>query len=534
MKKIKKIVAMGMCALVAFSGFFLVGCTTDKDVINAQATEITTLTTQLADIETQMNSVTGEKTTLQQEKERLAAELEKFTVELDEKDKELLEYETKVAEAEDAKVLDREALKDLGLGDEIEILELNQNDLSFLQMGEVEFDGDDYDYQEVIYLDNMEIGVSSTGDREFDINPYLLTTESGSVVYAYEFDDDLTFADISEDEPLEIEFLGSKFNIVEVTEDSFTYKVAQEAFLKEGENITVDGKVVLLKFVVDGKIFIEVDGVGRTIQEEDTEIFGDIQVRAKEVLYRGYGEGMAEIEVGKDVLQTVDDGDEYNEDSENSEDFVWTMEIDGDNLRSVGLSYEVKADDVDEKVISVGENIDFLGYFDVIFSLEKEYEYTDYEFSFDDITDDDVPVVKVTSSEDKGIKVDGKRMDKVYLDADNEVWYKDDGDWVETNEELVLINRDTEFVVSYDVGEGQLSIGEDIILTTDLVSLGVEGEAETDDVYVYGVPVGKDEENLLLEDGVVVESVENNADNDELKISLPDEEVQGVITLANK
>jgi len=58
-----------------------------------------------------------------------------------------------------------------------------------------------------------------------------------------------------------------------------------------------------------------------------------------------------------------------------------------------------------------------------------------------------------------------------------------------------------------------LSIGDDIKISTDLVKFGeVEDEAETKDVYIYGIPSGKVEEDFLLGEGTIVKSVENNAD----------------------
>lgn len=515
--KYKRIVAVGMSLLVGT--MFLAGCTESKqDVIDKQVKE-------LGDLQKKLDNADVEKALLN-------GEFEDLKLVLTDKDKVLLAFEKEVADLMDLEVVSKEAIDDLELGADVPKQSLDQYDLSFLKSGEVEFDGENYDYEEKIYLDGLKVGTSTSDDVEFDSAPKLLFSKTGAVEFAFEFKDEFEYVDVSEDKPLKLNFLDKSLSIVKVTEDSFTYKVAEEVSLNEGESKLVDGHTVVLEGVFDGKVRVSVDGEVKSVSDGDTKDFGDVQVRVKDVLFKGYQSEFAgaDLEIGNDILKTVKDGDEFVEDDEK---FVWAVSADSELLSSIGLSYDVKADDLDEEILAAGDSLDFLGYFNLKFDLEKQYEYSDYELSFDDIKDEDLPVLKISTKDDRGLKVDSERLSKVYFDGEKAYW-KEDGEWKESNGSIYLLNGDTELKVSYDADEDLLSVGEDIQLKTeDFKSLQEEDKAEESDVYVYGTPSGKVDESLLLDNGVLVRSVEKNADNDKVELSLPDEKVEAVLMLSS-
>jgi len=523
--KIKKIVAIGMATLIGAS--LLTGCGVSKQqVIDDQANELAVKTAMLNERDVLLAEAGADKAAVD-------SAYQELQLVLDAKDKELLDYEIKVADLADLELQSEEEIDGLKLGSDIPKQVLNTYELSFLGKGDIEHDGDNYDYEEVVTLDGLKVGVSSSGDLEFEDKPYLLFTKTGAVKYAFEFEDEFEYADVTEDEPLKLKLLGKELTVVKVTADSFTYKVAEEISLKEVESKTIGTDVVILEGVFDGKVRVSVNGEVKSISDGNTKDFGELQVRVKDVLYKGYQSefAAADLEIGNDILETVEDGDEYVKDDER---FVWTMDADATLLKSIGLSYDIKADDKDEEILALGEKLDFLGYFDVGFDLEKSYEYNDYELSFDDIKDEDLAVLKLSTKDKKGIKVGSDRLDKVYFDGEKTYW-KEDGEWQESTEDLVLINDETELTVSYDSASKLLSVGDYIKLkTADFKSLQAVDKAEEADVYVYGNPSGLVDETLLLDSGVIVLTPENNAENDMLKISLPDEEVKAVLRVTNK
>ena len=525
--KWKKIVAIGIIGAMSIG---LLGCTSKVPVeqynadIAAQASEYSQKLVQL-DLEKSL------------ENEKLAAELESAKLKLTEKDKEVLalteQFATEAeAEAEaEVVVLPEEAVDDLDLSNSVPTTRLDADDISFLKEGVLDFDGDDYDFEEAVYLNDLYVGVSTdSGKDEFDKTPYLLFTEEGSVKYSYELKDEFKYEEVTEDEPLEINFLGKTFKIIDIEEDELTYKQAQTFFVTEGQSVTVEGKMFTLTAVTNGKVYVVSGNEGRSITEGDLDEINGLEVRVQDVTYQDYAGGIhrAELEFGDEVLVTVSDGEEYIEDDET---YVWGISTDGDVLESISVSYNLKLNDLDEdegKILAPTESLNFLDYFSLVFDHEETYDYKDFEFRLTDITNDDIAVVEVKGDE-KTLRFGTEKLDKVYLSSDNIVYYKEDGDWKSSTETLKLVNKDMELELYYD--SVFLTIGTDIKITTDLKTFQKENEAESTDVLIYGTAVGEVEESLLLDDGVIVKSIENNSDKDELRISIPNEEVQMKLSL---
>lgn len=523
MSKIKKIVAIGLGVGVIVAGGLLTGCTSTKDTtIQQQQTQLADLQTKLTEAQQQASFAVTEK----QAKETLSAELESAKLQLDEKDKALLAYEVSTAAQED--LVESEVADDLELGSAVPETSVNYYDVESLQKGKVYFNGEDFDFEETVSFSDLKVATSLADDAELSETPTLYFTEEGGVAYKYEFKDQLDYSEVSTDEPLVLNFLGKPLTVVEVTEDSLTYREAEQYDVKEGESVVVNGKTVTVSVITSNKVFVTVDGVGKTIYEGQSRLIGDLDVGVKETFYKDYAgaNNFVELLVGKDVERTVSDGDEYVDEDET---YVWSLQTDGDYLASIGVRYDVKADNYDEEVLKPGQKLNFADYFSVQFDLEEEYVYQDATLSFTTVTEDDVKVVKVETSED-GLKAGSKRLAKAYLDVDNTVWFKEDGDWLSLEEDLYVVNDDVKLQVKYD--GTAVTVGDSIALTTNLEYLGAEKkEAEETDVVVDGKDLGNREESVLLSNGVVVHSVEANADKDTVKLSLPNKVVKAVLHL---
>lgn len=535
----KKYIAIGTGALLL--GALVAGCSVSKqDTIDQQQTQLAELSAklneskvQLDESKAQIDSSAQKVTDLEKQNADVSAILDGLKLELDEKDKSLLEYEKKIADEKDLE--EAELVDDLALGETVSAVSANHYDVSFLKKGTVTHDGDSYDVEEQILLTSLKVATSLSDDEELADKPYLYFTDEGSVSYALVFKDEFEYADVSEEEPLTVQFADRTLTVVEVDEVSLKYKDARSYFVKEGETVSLGNessvKAVTVKAVTNNKVLLEVNGSSVTVSEGQTKSFGDVEVRVKETLYKGYAgaENFVELDIGRDVLRTVSDGDEYVEDDDT---YVWSLVTDDGKLVSLGVRYDVKADDPDEDVLKAGESLKFLNYFKLKFDFEEDYEYQDTEFSLTTVTEDDVPAVKVDAGKD-GLKVGSKRLDRAYLTASNTTFYKEDGDWKSTNDTLSLVNDDFSLTLTYQ--SGHVVAGSSFKFATDFDKLGTtKKEAEAADVLVGSIGVGNWEESVLLSNGVVVKDPEANSDKDKVSVSLPNKVVKAALYLLNK
>ena len=497
------------------------GLTTAQNLADEQAIVVTEQGEQIEALKTQFKNLNGTYFTVVSERDAMIladaeAEQERLDAEL-------------ATEAEAA--LESEEYDGLILGADVDAKTFNDDDLSFLKDSKFEFDGDKYDYSEEIVIDGVRIGLGSTDDVDFEDNAYLLFAQKGAVNYVYNFDDEFDYTTITEDETLEINFLGNDIEIVSMDANEFTYKTSEATqFMKVGDVFAYNGHNVTLTDVADGdtdSAIVNVDGMTKAIDEGDSEKFGDFEINAKNVIV-GQSTFTAELEFGNDILQTIEDGDEYIVDNEN---FVWNFETDGDILKSLSITYDVKADDLDEDILAIGDELNFADYFGVQFSLESDgYSYVKYTIGFDEVTDADVPVMYFETN-NNDIKVGNEKVSKAYFDGTNS-YYKDGKDWVIGDDVIELENDD--IILEVGFADNKVSFGDFKLRTLDFKSLGVEGDAEDNDVKYDGDNIGTVDESLMFPDGFIVESIQDNAEEDEFVFQMPNEEVKGVIRVVQK
>ena len=148
--------------------------------------------------------------------------------------------------------------------------------------GEVEFDGKDYDAEEVFTFNGLEL---LANEHDFKGNVYM-TVPEGAIEYRINFDSDLNTNLIDEDETLVFNFLGQEYEVSDWNGDEVTFTGGTEYFLSEGESV-LDGSVIL-EVVLSESVYITVNGEGKKIKEGETDRFGDLEVYVKEVMYSGY------------------------------------------------------------------------------------------------------------------------------------------------------------------------------------------------------------------------------------------------------
>ena len=404
---------------------------------------------------------------------------------------------------------------------------LDDNDLELLSDGEIEFDGDDYDISETLELsDKFALALSLNDDEEMAGTPYI-KLDDGAIRYTYNFDERINMSLIDNEEPLKITFLGVDLMIVNVENYSFTIRTGEEFIVTEGEVIVVDGQEILIKVISEDKIAVEVGDEFEVIDKGDTDDIGDLEIYVDEVIEGGeFGNDYAVIivESSTEVDETYDRNDEVVEDVE---DWVWTIETDGDDLVSIGVEYSEKSDELDDDFppLALGDYIalpfDFMKiYFDEAFGLN----YVEFNFDFDEFGDDNIWALHITCDEDN-IIVGDEELNEVWFNGTLIMYEDEDGKEVNTSTKIIILENDeTELEVKWNsinftIGDLKIAPGE------NFTHLGDEEEdAEGDELVYDGEPIGTKDYDVLTPSGMLIEDPESNGDNDEVVIQIPNDD----------
>ena len=206
--------------------------------------------------------------------------------------------------------------------------ELDDSDLNHLLDTAITFQSTDYDVSEVVVLgqagtSNVTVESSLTSSEDDYETDVVLEAERDAIKYYYVFDEAIQPNSTSTSDPLEIKILGQSIKITSVdSATKITARVGAEFFVNVGDTVTVDGKKVTLDNVGSGgAIVVNVDGVTETIPSAATETVNGIEVNNDETFYEDNKEQRsATLIIGKDAVETYNDGDEYIGEDENDPD----------------------------------------------------------------------------------------------------------------------------------------------------------------------------------------------------------------------
>ncbi|MFW6173762.1 MAG: hypothetical protein ACOC5T_08460 [Elusimicrobiota bacterium] len=542
-----KKIAIALIASVLLGLLFLAGCQ-----VGPSEEEIQSMIDKAVDAkETELNI---EIDALEEKVAEQEATIEELNTEIDSKEEEVSDLEEQLKEKEEEK---REA----ELGEEIEVslsgsvgpVILKDNDIEKLFDGEIDFDGEDYDAEEVIELSNgLQVMTSVLSDDEFSDIPYLGTNSKESISYRIEITDLIDLSEVGMDKVLELPFLGDELKIVDVVNaGEITILYGEEVFIDAGETIEVSGKeVTLVKCGTNGAVF-DVDGETEVITIDSTKEINGIEIFV-DVIFNDDGVEFdsADIFVGENIKETIASGDYFESGCEDDEcEYVYNIKMDNTE-QYVGVLHNEVMDDLDRDFVpkTVGESF-IVGddYIEVLFKEITEVEYIDYELYFDEVFADDelsadINAAILESSEEGFVFSNGDESSEVYIYYNTtapavQVYYVDDDNDIKSADGLTFkaVNDDVELDINF-IGPGipALQIGDIVIpIRPNAAKLGnTEEEAEANDVVYAGTNIGKRDYNVLGFEGIVVKDVEDNADNDEVKFSVPSEIVEATI-LAN-
>lgn len=541
MKSLKKI---GSILLIGFVGATaLVGCTQtyNQDEVNQMIEDAKASVDITADnADAVATAITDGGYITAEEYEATQAEIDRLNLIIE--DMRAAEQEVAAEEADKESKEEIELSLGEGLGDHT----YDDGDLSVLKDGEVRFDGDNYDFEELIVTNsNAKLGFSLVDEEEFGADAYLITTDKGAIEYRYYFNDDrIDVTEIDRDEPLTIEFAGKEMIITHIENGEFELRGGDKLWLSVGEE---SEGVKLVAVSEDGdSAAIEVGGVLDWLDEGDELEFEGLTVALEEVKAihsEDYaGQAKLVLSTAEDVYQTYEVGDSlvYDEDEDDAE-WVYTLELDGDELEYIGAIHNQKMDELDDDFLPLGLG-DILTLPNNYAALEladknvEEYMKVTIEFDeFEDDADVDHNGIIFAADEEDGFEIEGEDVDEVFAyRVNNNNWQllyeDDDGDMVDAGDNTFkVVFEDTEYTVSYAGNTVYMDLlefkpGRD---SGDFVRLGAEEEdAESNDVLYNGVALGAKEDDILGYDGLVIVSPEDNADEDKIELLVPEEEVE--------
>jgi len=446
-----------------------------------------TLGMQISELENTLSTLQGEKeiieTQLTELNSSLVAEQESNAAEIAELESQLASVEEEIVEVED----DIEYLVDeLTLASSFEY-SIADNKLSKLFDGEIEFDSDDYDAEETFYFS----GLIDINSNDYESNVYLVMEED-EMSYTFTFDSTLNTSLITGDETMKFDFLGMEVEISSWDNDEISFTSGTDYMLNHGENTSINGKEVEMKIVGEDYVYVCVDGDCEKVNEGTTENIGDLEIYCDFVLE---GE-LAKIMVSDDIETTVENGDEYEEDS------IWNWVITSSTLGIV-LDDDFKDLDEDDEyhALGAGDNI----------CLPNDYVCLTYK----GISEEGVETFTFELDEKDGntyVKAKGSYLfglsdyDLLYINASG--FYDEDLSLI-VNETGSLILDDTELNLSFDGSDLKV---DDVAFALNFTTLTSNSVDIT----------GKDD-NYRTAYGTIIESPEDNFEDSELSMVVPEE-----------
>ena len=389
---------------------------------------------------------------------------------------------------------------------------LSDRELSLFD-GEVEFNNDDYDAEEVLILNDLVLDADNDDMEGVDY----LTLEKGSISYLYSFEN-LNVSEIGvDDEELTFNFLGNEVSVSEWVGENIVFSQGAEYLVNEGDSITVDESVVKLELVMENSVYVIVDGVGGKIYESDTKTINGIDVKANEVLYSEKDSrlGMAELVIGSEIEIEASDGDEYADDSP----FEWS--IDGDSA-TIGVVLSEDFDELDEDFNALGVEGKLClpnDYVCLIYDGSMGEDFRDYSFEGDNEETEiygDFIINDRESCNDILIRYNVSGNEEYSLwDEENDYDDDDDAKIVSTIE-----LEDSEFTLGVDKDTGVITLVHksdsslDIVVPFDVSSITMDGSSLDKD-YEY-----------LSDYGIVVSNTDELDEDLEVSVSIPEEQVE--------
>ncbi len=408
---------------------------------------------------------------------------------------------------------------------------LDDGDIAKLIDSTINFDSSNIDVKEVVTITADIRPKTSLEDDDFCDTIYLSVDDEKAILYDYIFDDEINTSDISEDEELNIVFLGKPLKIVGYdTADGLAIKKGTTIWLEQGKE---SNGVTLIDVSSTGdSAGIKVGDTLEWIDVGDSMTIEGVDVRVDNVAAvheQLQDSDMAKLTINTDddVIVYVEDGDEYVEDDET---YVWDITVTNGILDSIGVEYDVNGNDLNDDYLPLkpGEKLSLPNDY-VSFTYDIKYVADEYfDFEFDEFGPSDINTYEITASKDDSIVVNISEIEKINWDGTTAFFEDSNGDEQNSTVAPKLVIGDTELTLSI-VGD-ILNIGTEIdVNSTTMTYLGaVEKESESNEVIVNGVNTGTYECEAYSNYGLIFDKGE---DEDDFRVYVPKEQVELVLSV---
>jgi len=364
--------------------------------------------------------------------------------------------------------------------------------------GEVEFAGDDYDAEETLILKDIKL---MANENDYEGNVYMTLLE-GAVEYKLVFENDLNTSLIDEDDTLEFEFLGMNYEISNWDDTEVTLTKGSEEKLLVGETITIDGKEVSL-FAIDEsgeKASITVGDEEKVFVEGQTKTVNDLEIKV-DTIFDSETASYVRLVVGEEVETTIETTDEYEEDS------AWNYVITANTIGIILVEEHSEVDlDGDEEFQAFAKGEVFYlpnEYLGIVFNGMLETDTEEYNLELDEKSS--VEYVRVDGNFESGLE----DYDRVYVRTDNQSIY----------------NRDLEFIHASEI---ELANTDSKLITN---ATGLFFEDFNVNYALDTTNVGTGDEEYLTDFGIKVMNPEDSVEDQEFNIFVPEEKLEGSISL---
>lgn len=359
---------------------------------------------------------------------------------------------------------------------------LDDNDLEQLADSEFEFDNVDIKYETFLTL----YGEFASNDKNFEgVTMYKLADDE--VKYEVRFDQDMTKLDWTKDS-VTIDFLGNSYEIGNYKDGVISLISSSNQFVTKGE--TTAG-ITLLKVGRDS-VAVEYDGQIEVIAEREEFKFDGIEVRVESIFYAdGSADDGAVLVIDSDLERSIEDGDDYSDE----EIYQWFI-----NKKGFGITL---VEDYDEFDTALKEGDKFV--------LPNDFASVSFELSKPDMTDISFEYDKDGFVE---IQADFEEYEGKILAYTDGQFYDDVEDEFIKNKRIYL--KDSDAFITFD-DEGNLRVKD--------VTIGFN----VDKVIVNEIDMSSKDVDIKSVYGIEVSAPEDDLEDGELKISVPEEAIEVTI-----
>lgn len=551
-KKNKWLVGVVVAVVVlALLGLGVNSYNTTKDAKLAAEQKLADATKQLGETNDKLDALSTKVDATQKTLADTQKELTTKQEEIAQLNEKLKETETKPVVVPPVAVsVNGERIDNIYVNDGINFL-VDDQDLAKLQDTSIDFNDDTYEIHEEFGTQPGKVVFASslTEDDKFGAEPHVVV-ERGGLVYSYVFDETVKVADITNDEPLKLNFLGQNIEIVKLDSGKAVLRSGTEVFLMTGQKTTVAGKEITLNVAgSNDNVYVCVAGECKILKLYKSEKVGGLDVRVEEVLSSEDGNGAATLVVGADTVYEQKNADGWY----GNDEFKFEIVLVNSNteLKELRVVYDEARTKLNKefKPLGLGEEVCFPNNFVCVkFDKLQNADYTDVEVSFDDLdvelangTDVSLNCVDVKTSQDDAVQIGTNEDNEFYVCSDGQAYFDDvDGDWYAVALSSVTIeNEDSVYTLQWNGGHLKFvePTGGQIVLQTDFANekLGTtEDESESAELQYNSIGLGDRDYSVLTLYGTVLQEPDSNGDNDEVIFSIPADALEGELLVYNK